>query len=219
MNRNSLPQAVDALSSLSINKVHKRKIDLLALRYMAQQLRLTLHTMEQPLTDKLPVLYAAAERRCCAHRIALYDPQQLMQNKPLAFVGFVSGRWADSDVAVSHELYHADAQMLAALAHIPGLLSYSSLEIRPGRWYNLVVLQNVSGKAHLKSIKMHQYAAYELAPRAYDWIRIHSGLIPAGLAGNAMDILGTKHYVYEHTDNTVLMCEVTYEESDSLIWC
>lgn len=210
MSRDSLPQTVDVLSSLSINNVHKRKIDLLALRYMAQQLRLTLHTMEQPLTDSAPFLYAATERRCCTHRIALYDPRQLMQSVPLAFVGFVSGLQADADPAVSPELQRIDAQMLAELAHVPGLLSYSSMELRPGRWYNLVVLQDMSGKTYLKSLKKHQYAAYELAPRAYDWIRIHSGLIPGGLAGNMMDILKTKHYVYRHADNTVAMCEVIY---------
>lgn len=210
MNGKSLPQAVEALSYLNNNNVHKRKIDLLVLRYMAQQLYLTLQTMEQPLTDRPPFMYAATERRCCSHRIVLYGPPQLLQSRSLAFVGFVSGRRADSDPMVSQELHNVDGQMLGELAHIPGLLAYSSLELRPGHWYNLVVLQHLDSKAHFRQISTHQYAAYELAPRAYDWIRIHSGIMPAGLTGNAMDILKTKHYVYRHTDNTVSMCEVVY---------
>jgi len=210
MSRESLPQTVEALSSLSINKVHKRKIDLLALRYMVQQLRLTLQTMEQPLTDKPPFLYAAAGRRCYTHRIALYDPWQLMQNEQLAFVGFVSGLQAVTDPTVSSELQSVDGQMLAELTHVPGLLAYSSMEVRQGRWYNLVILQDIDGKMHLQSLKKHQYAAYKLAPRAYDWIRIHSGLIPTGLAGNTIDVLKTKHYVYGHADNSAAMYEVIY---------
>ncbi len=211
MDRKSLPRAVEALSQLNINNVHKRKIDLLVLRYMAQQLRLTLQTLEQPLTDNPPFLYAATERRCCSHRVALYDPLQLLQSRSLAFVGFVSGRRADTNSAVDQELHDADGQMLAELARIPGLLAYSSMEVRPGHWYNLVVLQNLDIKTHFRHSNMHQYAAYDLAPCAYDWIRIHSGILPAGLAAAAMDVLKTKHYVYQHTDNTVSMCEVIYD--------
>ncbi len=210
MNEESLPLAVDALSILNINNVHKRKIDLLVLRHIAQQLRLTLHTIEQPLTDNPPFLYTSTERHCCSHRIAIYDPLQLLQNKPLAFVGFVSGRRVDKDSTVSQELHAVDDQMLAELAHVPGLLAYSSMEMRTGRWYNLVVLQNLDVKTHFRHITMHQYAAYKLAPRAYDWIRIHSGILPAGLLGIEMDVLKTKHYVYRHTDNSVSMCEVIY---------
>lgn len=211
MDRESLPQTAGALEHLTINNVHKRKIDLLVLRYMVQQLGLTLQTMEQPLTDNPPFLYAATGRRNYTHRIALYDPQQLLQSKSFSFVGFVSGRRAGSDAQVGHELSVVDSRMLAELAHIPGLLSYSSLEIRPGSWYNLVVFQNVEVKSAFRHIKMHQYAAYELAPRAYDWIRIHTGAIPVELTGSGMDVLKTKHYVYRQVDNAMAMCEVFYE--------
>ena len=188
--------------------MHKRKIDLLVLRYIAQQLHLTLQTMEQSLTDNPPFLYTATGRHSCSHRIVLYNPSQLLQSKSLAFVGFVSGRRAGTDSSVSQELHAVDSQMLAELARIPGLLAYSSLELRPGHWYNLVVMQSLESKAHFRQIGTHQYAAYELAPRAYDWIRIHSGIMPDGLTGNAMNILKTKHYVYLPTDNMVSTCEV-----------
>ncbi len=210
MNGKSLPQAVEALAHLNRNNVHKRKIDLLVLRYIAQQLYLTLQTMEQPLTDRPPFLYTASERRSCSHRIVLYDPPQLLQSRSLAFVGFVSGRRAGTDPSIGRELYAVDSQMLVELARIPGLLAYASLELRPGHWYNLVVLQNLESKAHFRHIGTHQYAAYELAPRAYDWIRIHSGVMPGGLISNTMDILKTKHYVYQPSDSSPLMCEVVY---------
>ncbi|GAC1364416.1 MAG: hypothetical protein NVS2B12_25070 [Ktedonobacteraceae bacterium] len=210
MNGESIPQAVKALSQLGMNNVRKRRIDLLALRYMGQQLCLTLQTLEQPLTDELPFLYTTSERRCCTHRIVLYDPQQLALNRPLAFVGFVSGRRADTHADVDQQLHAVDVRMLTELTRIPGLLSYSSLELRPGRWYNLVLLQGLDAKQHFKQIQTHQYAAYQLAPRAYDWIRIHSGIIPNGLSGGAMDVLKTKHYVYQREDESVSMCEVIY---------
>ncbi len=203
---------VQTLHSLELNNVTKRNIDLLVLRYMAQRVLLTLRTLEEPLDARRPFLYNVAERYGRLHRIVLYRPQELLSNKSLAFVGFVSLRRLSGDATIGDELSSADRRMLAMLKHIPGLLGYSSLELRPGRWYNLVLLEHVDIKAHLKHIPMHQYAAYQLAPRAYEWIRIHTGEMPMGLAGNELRIVKTKHYAFQALEENLSMYEVTYGE-------
>lgn len=210
MVQHDLPIQVQDLKQLTHNNVIKGKIDLMVLHHMAQQLRLTLLTLEQPDQTSSPIVYEFTERRCSRHRIVFYKPASLYGEEDLSFVGFVSGRHAVQDTAIGEELQYADQEMLAQLIHIPGLLGYSSLEVRPGRWYNLVVMHNLDTKADLKQINRHQHAAYHLAPRAYAWIRIHSGIFPGGLFKNAPRLLKTKHYSFLSDHRNFQMHEVVY---------
>ncbi|WP_201364526.1 hypothetical protein [Dictyobacter formicarum] len=207
----NLPVRVDKIDSLSVNKVAKGRIDLIVLRHMARQLLLTLLTMEhQASMMNFPVVYELNERQLCLHRIVFYRPEALHAEETLSFVGFVSGRQPTNDHTLNEELFQVDRQMLEKLKHIPGLLAYSSLELRPGRWYNLVMMQTLDVKANLKGIDMHQHAAYHLAPRTYDWIRIHSGIFPGGLSKNVPQLLKTKHYAFQHETNNFQMHEFVY---------
>ncbi|GCE18172.1 hypothetical protein [Dictyobacter kobayashii] len=206
----TLPVQVQEIGRLPGNKVVKGQLDLIVLRHMARQLRLTLLTMEQASSTSFPGVYELNERQSSLHRIVFYRPELLTTDETLSFVGFVSGRQRAKDDTLNEELFQADRKMLDKLMHIPGLLAYSSLELRPGRWYNLVVMQTFDVKTDLKSIDMHQHAAYRLAPRAYDWIRIHSGIFPGGLAKNVPRLLKTKHYAFQHDTKNFHMHEVNY---------
>lgn len=211
MVQHDLPIQVQDLNQLTHNNVIKGKIDLLVLRHMAQQLRLTLLTLEQSSQTNSPSVYEFIERRCSRHRIVFYKPASLFSEEELSFVGFVSGRHIVQDSAIGDELQYADQDMLAQLIHIPGLLGYSSLEVQPGRWYNLVVMHNLETKDDLKQINRHQHAAYQLAPRAYSWIRIHSGIFPGGLLRNTPRLLKTKHYAFLPDQHNFQMHEVIYD--------
>ncbi|GCE04366.1 hypothetical protein [Dictyobacter aurantiacus] len=207
----ALPIQVDTIDLLTVNKVVKGRLDLMVLRHMACQLQLALLTTSQQVDmTKSPMVYELTERQSCLHRIVFYRSQVLHEQETLSFVGFVSGRQTGSDDILNEELSQADRHMLAKLTHIPGLLAYSSMELRPGRWYNLVMMQTLDVKANLKGIDMHQHAAYHLAPRAYDWIRIHSGIFPGGLAKNAPQLLKSKHYAFHHQTNNFQMHEIMY---------
>jgi len=210
MLQHDLPIQVHELATLTHNNVTKGKIDLMVLRHMAQRLRLTLLTLEQSNQATSPVVYEFTERRCSRHRIVFYKSAPLFTDEELSFVGFVSGRHAVEDVSIGDELQHADQDLLAQLVHIPGLLCYSSLEVRPGHWYNLVVMHNSDTKSDLKQIDRHQHAAYRLAPRAYEWIRIHSGVFAGGLARNTPQLLKTKHYSFLSDQHNFQMHEVVY---------
>lgn len=176
--------------------LQKSKQDLVVLQYMLQQVRVTLQAPGQTEAASLPWSYYLNERQRRTHRILLYQPQLLLQKHDLAFVGFVSSRQQNADPEIVDRLNAADYDMLSELTHVPGLLSYSSLELRAGRWYNLVVLQSLEMKAHFHTIGAHRHAAYDLSPHYYEWIRLHSGSLPGGLAGGKMALCGTKYYTF-----------------------
>jgi hypothetical protein len=176
--------------------LQKSKQDLVVLKYMAQQMRVTLQAPGQMEDASLPWSYYLNERQRRTHRILLYQPQSLLQKHDLAFVGFVSGRQQNADPEIVDRLNATDYDMLSELTHVPGLLSYSSLELRAGRWYNLVVLKSLEIKSHFHTIGAHRHAAYELSPHYYEWIRLHSGSLPGGLAGGKMALCGTKYYTF-----------------------
>jgi hypothetical protein len=190
--------------------MQKANQDLIVLRYMAQQLRVLLQIPGQMESATLPWIYSLEELQRRSHRIVIYQPQALLQKQDLAFVGFVSGRQQRLDCGIVDRLNAVDQDMLSELVHVPGLLSYSSLELRTGNWYNLVVLQNLAIKSHLHTIGMHRYAAYELSPHYYAWIRLHSGSLHGGLACGKLLVRGTKYYTFPGNGQSPLMQERVY---------
>src|SRR5689334_13585590 len=106
--------------------LRKNKQDLTILRYMAQQVRVMLQVPGHVDTS-LPWIYYLELRQRRTHRIAIYQPQTLLQNQDLAFVGFVSARQPTTDPKLVDKLIAADNDMLSELVHVAGLLSYSSL--------------------------------------------------------------------------------------------
>lgn len=179
-----------------ISIVHKRKQDLVVLRYMVLQVRLLLQAAEQTASLLFPQISYRTERQHRLHRICMYQPSCLLQNRDLACVGFVSGRQPTTDPVVAARLHAADQNLLTELVSVPGLLSYSSLEVRPGRWYNLVIFHDRAATSHVHTMGPHRYAAYELAPQYYAWIRLHHGSLPEGLAGGTLLLFSTKQYTF-----------------------
>src|SRR5205807_5770300 len=122
------------------------------------------------------------ERRGRQHRMIIFAPHELLTPEEMRFVGFVSGRNKAAEQHIVDAIFRADELMLAELALIPGLLSYSSLELRLGTWYNLVLFRDPGVKAHVKSIDAHRHAAHQLSPAYYAWIRLNNGVLSGGLA-------------------------------------
>jgi hypothetical protein len=213
----NLPVHTQQLSDLADNRIMKGKIDLLVLRHMARQVLLTVQTMEKSSTAApVPTVFSLAERKSSLHRIAIYKPQELLTGQTISFVGFVSAWQAQVNKAVRDELYNTDQHIFPALLRIPGLLCYSSLELRPGRWFNLVLLRNLESGTELKESGAHQYAAYTLAPRVYAWIRLHNGVFPDGLAAMRPQLLTTKHYAFQEDEQNFRMYKVNYKEQNEV---
>ena len=184
------------------------KMDFVLLRYMAQRIYVTLYLLDEPVNPALPLLYSLEEGHKNTHRMAIYRPQELLLNGRLDFVGFVSGKQRHGEAQIMEEIHTVDKKLGVELRRAPGLLSYSSLELRDGRWCNLVLFNDPEAKTHIKRSATHAYAAYELSPRYYDWDRIHTGIMPEGLARNELVVQKTRYYLFHGTHEKPTIREV-----------
>jgi hypothetical protein len=210
MNKDSGQKTTATLGSAAVLSVNKVKPDLVILKYMAQQLYITLQQPDSQGTTAEPLLYSLEDCHQRKQRISLYKPQELLLSRRLSFVGFVSGRQPALCASILNEVERIDELMVAELVNIAGIFSYSSLEVRPGRWYNLVIFHDAETKGHLKNSHTHTYAAYQLAPQYYEWIRLHNGIMPGGLAQQELLLQSTKYYTFPEGQRHPDMCEITY---------
>jgi hypothetical protein len=190
----------------------KAKLDGMLLGYMARRLQLTLGQLRalDPPRRGLPPVYHLLERGGQVHRIALYQPGALLKQTPLSFVGFLSARQKPLSPSILEGIHSADRQLVTELADAPGILSYSSLELRNGDWCNLVVLADTSAKVHITGSQTHQHAAYSLAHAYYAWIRLHSGVMPVGLDHMEMHLVKTRYYTFHPGQAKPTIRELAY---------
>src|SRR5579872_2624994 len=158
------PQASNEVTDSITNKGAR---DLIVLSYMAQKICTVLHSIEWPIAASSPLSYSLEVSHHRTQRIILYDPQFLVRNTTISFVGFVSEKQKAVDPYVDSELQRAEGLLATELVSMSGLLCNSFLEFRTGNWYNLVLLADPDVKTHFKNGSTHRYLAYQLAPRYY----------------------------------------------------
>src|SRR5689334_2126700 len=154
--------------------------DLSVLKHMARKICAVLHTIEAPTPTWKPQSFTLERRHQRTQAITILNAERERRSQPLAFVGFVGERRQNIDPQVQSELLKTDAELTRGLTNMPGFLYYSSLQMSPERWYNLVVLAHADAQSHLRESAAHRHAAYQLAPDYYEWIRLHQGLMPSG---------------------------------------
>jgi hypothetical protein len=199
MNESNQLREQDASDTHPYASINRGKIDLVVLRYMAQKVRTMLHLLDTSASLTVPLLHIVPERYERMHRLVLYELHEECFERTVMFVGFVSKKQAYLSQAVIDDIQAVDQRLLAELAYSSGLQSYSSLELRNGNWYNLVLLSDADAKKHIRSAETHVYAAYQLAPRYYEWIRLHSGVILGGLDQVELMLQKTRYYVFQRT--------------------
>ncbi len=211
MNKDSYLNSNEVLDEDSPPGDEDYEQDIVLLRYMAQRIFITLYLLDKPTDPSQPLLYYLEEGHKYTHRIAIYSPQELLLNNKLDFVGFISRKLQPGDSQVIEEIRTVDKKLIVELIHTPGLVSYSSLELRDGRWCNLVLFSGPETKMHIRNSELHAYAAYQLSPRYYDWVRLHNGIMPGGLARNEMLLQKTKFYQFHRPHEKPIIQELTYE--------
>ena len=211
MNKDSYLNLREALEEHSLSHSEENEQDIVLLRYMAQRIYVTLYLLDEPTDPSQPLLYYSEEGNKHTHRIAIYNPQQLLLNCKIDFVGFISRKQQPGDQEVIEEIRGMDKKLIVELINTPGLMSYSSLELRDGRWCNLVLFCGAETKMHIRNSEMHAYAAYQLSPRYYEWIRLHNGIILAGLARNEMQLQKTTYYVFQGPHEKPTIRDLIYE--------
>lgn len=187
-------QAVVDVEHSTISVSGKERSDLTILSYMVR--RTYTRLLDLPSGVPLPALDYVEERRNRTHRIVIYKPQELLQGSDLFFVGFVSRAQDQVGLSILQELHRVDKLLVTEVANNPGLLSYSSLEVHRGRWYNLVLLRDYTAKQYFRNLSIHTSAAHQLASYYYLWIRLHNGLMPGGLLSDEMILQSTKYYTF-----------------------
>jgi len=190
--------------------IRKGTSDLLVLKCMRQRMRVTLHQLEPCVASQRPIVYNFQERHGRIHRIAFYNCQALLQRPTLAFVGFISRKQKMRDAFSVDEIHTVDAQLAAEMVNNSGVLGYSSLELRTGIWCNLVLMENIEAKQQVLRTETHAHAAYQLAPRYYEWIRLHTGIMPHGLFHDEMKALHTRYYMFQAAQQRPVIREHTY---------
>ncbi|QBD82598.1 hypothetical protein EPA93_44195 [Ktedonosporobacter rubrisoli] len=193
----------------------RKQIDLIVLKYMLRRLHLTLGLLKPAPTSVAPLLYTLQERHGRKHRIVIYKYSDLLYRSSFQFVGFVSKQRAQVKQSIVDEMENVDQLLLKELAYNPGLLSYSSLELREGHWYNLVIMSDSATKEHVKSSSIHRHAAYELASDYYDWIRLHNGILAEGLDHTEMCLQKTRHYSFSALQTQPVIKQYVHEPCHS----
>jgi hypothetical protein len=191
--------------------MRKSRLDLVVLQAMTRKIAITLRTLEKHAEAELPLSYSFEERRGRQHRMIIFAPGILLTPEETRFVGFVSRRSSTVAPHIIDEIFRADQLMLTEIARVPGLLSYSSLELHPGNWYNLVLFRDPNVKMHVRSGEIHRHAAHQLSPAYYEWIRLHNGMLPAGLAHQEMRLTTTKYYRFSGAQQPPVVRELKYE--------
>ncbi len=187
----------NSTSTTRTTALSKGTSDLFVLKYMRQRVRFALYQSERFSASTYPIVSTFKERHERIHRIALYNCQALAQHPTLTFVGFISRRQQEVEQTIVEEIHATDAKLVAGLTNNPGVLGYSSLELRTGIWCNLVLMENIEAKQQVLSTQAHAHAAYQLSPHYYEWIRLHTGVMPQGLFADEMKALHTRFYTFQ----------------------
>ena len=211
MQKNTESSQLHTLDSSPLEVSWQVRLDLRVLRYMAHSVHFRLLRSASEAT--LPSMEYIVERRKRTHRVIIYQQQENLLQASLLFVGFVSGMQPHVSPVIAQEIQRVDQLFIAELAHNAGLLSYSSLELNPGQWYNLVLLSDLAAKTHFKESSTHRYAAYNLAMHYYAWIRLHHGIMPGGLESKHMLVQSTKLYSFPVIGQKPEMQELLYKRS------
>lgn len=211
MSIDRLPGKIERPGKDIPTEMRKGQLDLVILQAMARKILVTLHTLEQSGEARLPLSYSFKERRGRQHRMIIFAPEMLLAPEEMCFVGFVSRRSPTVEPCVVDEIFRTDELMLAEIARIPGLLSYSSLELHAGNWYNLVLFRDPNVKMHVRSGTTHRHAAHQLSPAYYEWIRLHNGTMPGGLVHQEMQLNSTKYYRFPGPQQPPVVRELNYE--------
>ncbi|THF70796.1 hypothetical protein E7T06_05440 [Deinococcus sp. Arct2-2] len=125
----------------------------------------------------------------------IYDPQGLRTLTGLTVVGFRGLCRPDISTALQEEVTRVDTALGAQLERDQSrmILGYSTRQLGPHDWLNLVVLRNEAGLHYWHQSALHRYAAQELSPQLYQGIRLHTGKLPQGLRG-PLHLSVTKYY-------------------------
>ena len=131
-------------------------------------------------------------------RIIFYDLDKLLHHKDLFVVIFYAHKRPNLSEEFNQEFFETDWKIAMGLMDSGNILCYASQELADGNWFNVVLFTKEADKHAVTGRSLHHHAAYELAPKRFDWIRLHNAYLPAGLMGHRELIMkSTKYYNFD----------------------
>lgn len=129
------------------------------------------------------------------HRLVICDRDRLAAHPRLCVVGFFGQRRPGVDITPLEE---ANSAIVAEFTEYPGILTYSSMELRGGNWANMVLHDDPIDTEYWRRSELHAQAVRMLSPRHYRSVRIHNAVLSAPLSENpAIELLRTKYYAWD----------------------
>jgi hypothetical protein len=176
----------------------KNEEDLASLRYMAGRLRGLLRATTTAPAGAFPLTVELSQTNGRRLRIVLGQWEPLHSPADMTVVGFFGQRRPVIEPEIDRDKDIIDTEMIAEFPQYPGVLSYCSMELDCGNFGNLVLLRHAGISEHWMTSARHAYATRIIAPRYYNTIRLHNGLLPGGLAGDHdVVLLRTKYYDFQ----------------------
>ncbi len=127
-------------------------------------------------------------------RALVCNEEKLRNHAAACVVGFFGERRTDMDLG---PLEDANSAIVAQFKDYPGIISYSSIEMRSGYWANMVLHDDPVDKEYWSRGALHAQAARVLAPEHYKTVRIHSARLTGRVADSpAFKVSLTKYWDY-----------------------
>jgi hypothetical protein len=127
------------------------------------------------------------------HWIRVPDRKALLAARRLTAVGFFGQARSNVDHVPIHEL---ETGIVDTLERIDGILSYYDLALPAGGYGNLILCAEPGAPARVHGHELHRRAV-DLTPRHYRSVRLHTGVIPSALIGDAdLVVERTRYYDY-----------------------
>lgn len=144
------------------------------------------------------VSFINKNRRTC--RIVIYDLNKLLKEKNLFVVIFYANKRDNLSEEFNKEFFETDWGIAMTMMGNNNILCYASEEFSDGNWFNIVLFTKETDKHDVTSKDKHKYAAYEVAPKRFTWVRLHNASLPDGIT-NFKDIILKKTNYYNFDDN------------------
>ena len=144
------------------------------------------------------VSFINKNRKTC--RIVIYDLNKLIQEKNLFVVIFYANKRMNLTEEFNKKFFETDWGVAMTMMGNNNILCYASQELSDGNWFNIVLFTKEIGTHDVTTTDKHKYAAYEVAPKRFSWVRLHNAFLPQGIT-NFKDIVLRKTNYYNFDDN------------------
>lgn len=131
-------------------------------------------------------------------RIILYNIEQLYSARDIFAVVFYANTRPHLTKKFNQDYTRTDWEIAMSQTGSDNILCYVSQELEDGNWFNVVLFTQEAAKHNVMAVEMHKFAAYTLAPKRFNWIRLHNAHLPNGImASQDIALLKTKYYDFD----------------------